>query len=273
MKRALGAALAAFLAAGILAGHDTWLVPAKYYVIAGEPVQVAFNTSMEFPTSDGAATPDRIARFVSWNAAWDAEGGFRDVTGYRVEGNSLVAEITPGSGMTIVAAATKHRLIELEGPVFTEYTTEEGLEHVVKARAERGETDKLGRERYSKVAVTVLCEAGDVSRHRRLIPTMNLEVEIVPLTDPCSVVAGSEFPVRVLFEGKPLEGVVVATGTEGTEGHHYVSQTRTDKDGTATVTFPQAGNWFVRTLHMIPNRDFDDADWQSWFSTLTLQVK
>ena len=273
MRKVLAMTVLVLVGAVLLAAHDTWLVPASFRVTPGQPVQVAFNTSMEFPTSDGAATPDRIARFVAWNAAWNADGGFRDVAGYRVEGNSLVAEITPGSGMTIVAAATKHRLIELEGKVFTEYITEEGLEHVVKARAESGTTDALGRERYSKVAVTVLCEAGDISRHRRLIPTMNLDVEIVPLTDPCNVAAGSAFPVRVLFEGKPLEGVVVATGTKGTEGHHYVSQTRTDKNGMATVTFPKSGTWFIRTLHMIPNRDFEDADWQSWFSTITLQVR
>ena len=259
----------ALVAAFMLVAHDTWLVPAKYRVTQGETVKIAFNTSMKFPTSDGAAAPDRIARFD----VWTTEGGMQKVTGYRVEDTSLVAEVTPGSEMTMVAAATKHRLIELEGPVFTEYITEEGLEHVVKARAERGEADKLGRERYSKVAKTVLCaDSARADKQRMLAPAFNLDVEIVPLMDPCRVKAGEEFPVRVMFEGKPLEGVVVATGTEGTDGHHYESQVKTDGEGLATVTFPRPGAWFIRTLHMIPNRDFDDADWQSWFSTLTLDV-
>ena len=268
MKRMVLVGLATLLVAGTLAGHDTWLVPASYRVTPGVPVRVSFNTSMEFPTSDGAAAPDRIARFD----VWTSNGVTRPVTGYRVEGKSLVVAVTPGAGMTIVATATRHRLIELEGEVFTEYITEEGLEHVVKARAAAGESNALGRERYSKVAKLVLCEVGGAGK-RVPSPELGLDVEIVPLGDPCHVEAGEKFPVRVLFEGKPLEGVVVATGTEGTHGHEYTSQTRTDANGEATVTFPSAGAWFVRTLHMIPNRDFDDADWQSWFSTLTLAVE
>ena len=261
--------LGALLFVATLGAHDTWLVPAKFRVNPGESVKVAFNTSMEFPTSDGAAGPDRIARFT----VWTADGGEKPVTGYRVEGKSLVADVTPGAGMTVVATATKHRLIELEGKVFTEYITEEGLKHVVKARADAGQSNALGRERYSKVAKAVLCEAGDNSRHRRMNPELGLDVEIVPATDPCNVKVGEEFPVRVLFEGKPLAGVVVATGTKGTYGHEYASHVRTNAKGEATVIFPAAGVWFVRTLHMIPNRDFDDADWQSWFSTLTLAVE
>lgn len=269
MKRMLIVGLGVLLAAGSLAGHDTWLVPARYRVTAGEPMIVAFNTSMEFPTSDGAAAPDRITRFDIWTS----DGVTKPVTGYRVEGMSLVVEVTPGSGMTVIATATKHRLIEIEGPDFTEYITEEGLEYVVKARADAGQSDALGRERYSKVAKTVLCEEGSQPGPWKPGFAFGLDVEIVPLRDPCQAKAGEEFSVRVLFEGKPLEGVVVATGTEGTHGHEYASQTRTDANGEATVTFPTAGAWFVRTLHMIPNRDFDDADWQSWFSTLTLLVE
>lgn len=268
MKRALGAIVAAVLCVGILVGHDTWLVPASFTVTAGEKVAVAFNTSMEFPTSDGLLAEERIARYE----VWTEEAGATKVTEFRAEGMSLIADITAGSGMTAVGAATWHNIIELEGEVFTEYITEEGLEHVVKARADRGESDAMGRERYSKVVKTYLCEKG-VGGKAKPAPAFGLDVEIMSISHPCAAMAGEEFSVQVLFEGKPLADVVVATGTEGTEGHHYTSQTRTDKDGRATVTFPKAGNWFVRTLHMIPNRDFDDADWQSWFSTITVQVR
>ena len=268
MKRAIGVAIVLVMVAGTLAGHDTWLVPGSFRVTAGEKVTVAFNTSMEFPTSDGLLGVDRIARYEVWTEG----GGVVKISEFRAEGMSLIADITAGHGMTVVGAASKHRLIELEGDVFTGYITEEGLGHVVKARADRGESDSMGRERYSKVVKTYLCEegAGDESNPA---PALGLDVEIQPVSHPCAAQAGAEFVVQVLFEGQPLEGVVVATGTEGTHGHEYDSQTRTDGAGRAVVKFPKPGAWFIRTLHMIPNRDFDDADWQSWFSTITLHVK
>ena len=79
------------LATLVVGAHDTWLVPTSFQVQAGQPVQVALNTSEDFPTSEVAAAPDRIARF---EAVTDA--GRVEVTGYRVEGKSLVAEVTPG---------------------------------------------------------------------------------------------------------------------------------------------------------------------------------
>jgi len=229
------------------------------------PVQVALNTSEDFPTSEGAPAPDRIARFEAVTA-----GGRAAVGGYRVEGKSLVAEVTPGPGVTLVAAVTHPRLIVLEAPVFTEYITEEGLEQTVAARAARGESEKAGRERYSKVTKLALCAEGQGADFRQLL---GLQVEIVPETNPCELRVGDTLRVQVLFEGRPLANVRVGAGYAGVHGHHYPVWVKTDAEGRAAIPLDRSGAWFVRTLHMIPSSEFEDADWQSWFSTLTFEVR
>ncbi len=76
----------------------------------------------------------------------------------------------------------------------------------------------------------------------------------------------------MLFEGRPLPDVWVGAGTEGAHGHDYPFRQKTDADGRVMVRFDRPGPWFVRALHMVPSTEFEDADWQSWFSTLTLGV-
>jgi len=265
MRRAIRIAGLILLAAGSLVAHDTWLVPTQFRVTPGQPVQVALNTSEDFPTSEGAPAPERIARFDTTTVAPRVP-----VSCYRVEGKSLVAEVTPGPGLTLVAAVTHPRLIVLEAPVFTEYITEEGLEKIVAERAQRGESDKPGRERYSKVTKLALCAEGEGADFRQ---PLGLQVEIVPETNPCELRVGDTLRVQVLFEGRPLAGVRVGGGYAGVHGHHYPVWVKTDGEGRAAIPLDRAGAWFVRTLHMIPSTEFEDADWQSWFSTLTFEVR
>ncbi len=254
------------LAALVVGAHDTWLVPASFQVQAGRPVQVALNTSEDFPTSEAAAAPDRIARFEAVTDARRVE-----VTGYRVEGKSLVAEVTPGRGLTMVAAVTRARLIVLKQEIFNSYIGEEGLEPIVAARAARGQTYADGRERYSKIAKLALC-VGEAAGRRYRQP-LGLRLEIVPLTNPCGLRAGDVLTVQVLFEGRPLPNVWLAAGTEGAHGHNYPFRQHTDADGRAIVLLDRPGPWFVRALHMVASTEFSDADWQSWFSTLTFAVE
>jgi uncharacterized GH25 family protein len=266
MGKRLPIAVLILLAAASLTAHDTWLVPQQFRVEPGKPVQVALNTSEAFPTSEAAAQPDRIASFEAVTS-----GGRVAVTGYRAEGKSLVAEVTPGTGTTIVAAATRPRLIVLKPEQFHEYITAERLEAIVAARKQRGEDSKNGRERYSKIAKLALCASGrgGAPPHEPL----GLRVEIVPLVNPCFLEKGDTLEVEVFFDGQPLANVWVTGGYEGVHGHDYPVWVRTDAEGYAEISLDRSGAWFVRVLHMVPSTEFEDAEWQSWFSTLTFEVR
>jgi uncharacterized GH25 family protein len=254
------------LAVSCLGAHDTWLVPQKFRVPAGQAVQVALNTSEDFPASEAAAQPDRIASFEAVTAS-----GRATVTGYRVEGKSLVAEVTPGPGTTLVAAVTKPRFILLQPEQFNEYITAERLETIVAARQARGETQKDGREYYSKIAQLALCAPKPAGV--ALEKPLGLKVEILPLTDPCELEQGHALAVQVLFDARPLAHAWVGAGYEGVHGHDYPVWVRTDAEGRARIPLDRKGAWFVRVLHMVPATELKDADWQSWFSTLTFEVQ
>ncbi len=270
------------LAASCLLAHDTWLVPERFRVEPYQTVKVALNTSEDFPTSDAAPTPDRVAHFAVVTRATSrqhpeipltitVESTTEPATNYRVEGKSLVAEVLPGEGLTMVLAVTHPRLIVLKPEIFNEYLAEEGLEDIVAARAARGQRNADGRERYSKVAKLALCAAETTGMAYQ--EPLELPLEILPEDNPCALRSGSPLRVQVLFQGRPLADRWVGAGYAGVHGHKYPVWVKTDTEGRATIPLDRPGAWFVRVLHMVPSTEFEDADWQSWFSTFTFEVR
>ena len=253
-----------------LLAHDTWLIPSSFTPTAGQSVRLRLATSEAFPSSDGAVTPDRVARFTIHSMA-----GKKDVTGFRVDGKFLVADVTvPQRGQSVLVLETKPRIIVLQPKEFNEYVGDEALQHVIAARARNGQDNSPGRERYRKITKTVLCSGMPTSAPGEDLSSTpeNLWLEIVPERGPCGLKTGDAFSMRVLFEGKPLVGAHLAAGYEGVTGHKYPIWIPTDKDGRAVVKLDRAGVRFVRVLHMVPAKNDPEADWQSAFSTLTFEV-
>jgi uncharacterized GH25 family protein len=250
----------------VLVAHDTWLVPATFRVHVGKPIRVRLATSEAFPTSDSAVAPERVTQFVVRDAS-----GSRPVKDYHVEGNFLVAEVTPErTGHMIVAVETMPRVLVLQPKEFKGYLREEELKSILDARTKAGEADSPGRERYRKIAKSILCVGK--ARDSAFKKAEGLWLEIIPLSSPCTLDVKSRFEIQVLFQGKPLAGVRVGAGYEGLQGHDYYVWTRTDQKGRALLVFDRPGVWFVRVLHMVRAENDPEADWHSAFSTLTFEV-
>ncbi len=252
---------------GILAAHDTWLIPSSFRPGSGSQVKLSVATGEAFPASEGAAAPDRIVRF-----AVRTSGGDQVVQNYAVQGKFLVGQAAvPNSGHMVAAAETKARLIVLEPKDFNEYIGHEDLKDVISARAAAGQSDTTGREMYRKIAKAALCIGAKMEDAAYAQP-FGLWLEIMPERSPCGLRVGDALTVRVLFQGRPLQGAHVAAGYEGVTGHSYPVWIPTDRNGRATVKLDRPGAWFVRTLHMVPLQGDPEADWQSAFSTLTFEV-
>jgi nickel transport protein len=91
--------------------------------------------------------------------------------------------------------------------------------------------------------------------------------EVVPEKDPMTVRVGEKLPIKVLFDGKPIEGAEIATGS----GHASDKKDplKTDKDGMASVTIQKSGVQMVKASHSVPITDDPDADVLHLASTIT----
>jgi len=173
-----------------------------------------------------------------------------------------------GKGLHVIGYRGKHSSVALEAAKFESYLKEEGLERVVERRAASGQSAAPGLEIYSRCAKALLeSPGGDGMGFDRVL---GFTLEIVPEKNPFALKPGESLPVRVLFEGKPLEGaLVVALSQRHPEAR---AQARTGADGRASLPIAGDGASLVKCVHMVPATGRDDADWESFWGSLTFET-
>lgn len=259
---AVGCALAA-LGAGAAAAHDFWIEPSTFRPAPGDKVAVSLRVGDAFPGEAVPRWPERIERFALVGPAGEAEvfGLARmDPAGFAVPA---------GPGLHLLVYDSNHARLTLEGDRFEKHLAEQGLERVSALRKERGESAKTAREIYSRCAKALLQvgqkEAGQGGHDRRL----GLALELVPLADPYDLQGGGPLPLLLLYQGKPLAGARVAARTPA--GAAPVSG-RTDAGGRILLSLPGPGFWLVKAVHMVEAPAGRDADWESFWASLTFEV-
>lgn len=96
-----------------------------------------------------------------------------------------------------------------------------------------------------------------------------LPLEIVPLSDTMVLKKGQTLTVRVLFEGKPLAGAVLAPDYVNDNTDHSV---KTDAQGRATVKLRSAGLNVIKVSHTRPRTDRSEADEDGYSATLAFTL-
>ncbi len=259
-KRSLVATLLVFLSAN-LSAHDFWLAANR----AADGITVKGHVGEKFPVPDSKTTPDRVD-------LWRVIGSRGDVTPARnffQDGDSLATRIVPESPGTYLGVMTiVAREIEMTGKEFTDYLREEGLDRVIEERARRSQSDQPARERYARYAKVVF-RTGEGSGAHVTRPA-DLKAELVPSVNPASLAPGAPLSVRLLVEGQPVAGALIAAVS-----HNAKLEERTGADGRATFTVPSKGPWLLKTVHMArPARPGEPAaDWESYWVTLAFEIE
>ena len=96
-------------------------------------------------------------------------------------------------------------------------------------------------------------------------PTGDIKLDIIPLKNPFELKAGDSLPIKVLFQGTSLPGVIV-------EGSEHEKLATTDKDGVADVKLSKSYQ-VVKVAHKERLKDDPDADYFNVTTTLSFEVK
>jgi len=91
------------------------------------------------------------------------------------------------------------------------------------------------------------------------------QFEIVPRTNPYTT-AGDSMSFVLLYESKPLEGVLVVATSEGDPSARMKG--RSDANGSVTFRLGD-GAWLINAVHIIPAPSGANADWDSLWASLT----
>src|SRR5688572_17003601 len=258
MTRSIGVAAALILAlAGTAAAHYNFIFPEKFRVSPGETLIIGFHAADGFPES--TLVPKRL-QSLSLHTATSTVA----ITGLREEGLRQVARVKAPSGYSIVTAVNPGKADTMKAAPFLQYLQEENLTGAIDLRKKLGETEKPGRERYSMYLKSIVLAGTPNDGYKRVV---GMPIEIVPEKDPSQLKAGETLPVRVLFKGKPAANLQLFSASVGKPNKNIG---KTDANGRLNVPVSK-GRWRLHTIRM-ERITAPDADWESFWATLTFEI-
>ncbi|MEM5472196.1 DUF4198 domain-containing protein [Hoeflea sp. AS60] len=260
------ALIGAMLAISPVSAHEFWIEPDDYSVSPETEIKADIRIGQDFKGNAFPYIPSRFVAFKSYDRLGEA-----DVTG--VTGDLPALSMTPrAEGLTIftyVSMAERIRFQEWEK--FAYYLDLEGLTAIPARHDARGLSRDDVRELYTRCAKT-LVSVGDASGDQDRATGMRLE--LVAAQNPSTLSAGAEMGFTLLWEGKPLADTQVALFEKGQDGAAAARTiTRTDDSGQASFTIPASGTYLAAAVEMIEAPADRNADWESYWASLTFAVE
>ncbi|GAC1600941.1 MAG: hypothetical protein NVS3B2_03510 [Ramlibacter sp.] len=246
--------------------HEFWIEAVPSQPRVGAPVSMSLQVGEYFRGDLVGITSTHAISLRDLSAT-----GINDLTGLVPAGSMLPALRLSfaTAGSHVLAYESHPSQVVLRPDQFHAYLHDQGLDAINLQRDAAGTADTPGRERFRRSAKALL-RVGGVSDGAST-QKAGLRLEITPLEDPLAGAAGDTLHFSLLFEGRPQPGALVKAW------HKLGSQTTTirattDAAGRFQFTLPFPGVWMIDTVHMIPATDSPDADWDSFWGSLTFDL-
>jgi uncharacterized GH25 family protein len=257
------------LMCGVSAGaHDFWVQPAEYWL----PSEVASSVTLQVghgPFRQRSPIPlSRITRFEAIGPdglAIDLRGSLH-VGGTADDGALKFSK----AGTYVLVLETDNRAqSHLPAIRFNDYLKVEGLTPALEQRERLHHTERDGSESYSRRAKSIV-QIGppDVSSQMQVTRPLGLPLEIIPEANPYARPQSGTLPVRVIYEGEPLEGALVKL-TRLEDDAVPLETHLTDRTGRATFVMPTEGSWLLNVIWTKSLPRSRQTDFETIFSSLS----
>ena len=262
LSRLAAAAVILSVAPPLLA-HDMWIDPTTFVPEPGTIVGLRLRVGENLLGDPLPRNPALINQFVFEDAS-----GRKPVVGRDgADPAGLLRAAAPG--LIVVGYRSNPSTIEQTPEKFNQYLKEEGLDAVAALRARRKETGVNAREMFSRCAKSlVLAGPAAAGQGDRLL---GLPLEIVAERNPYMAAIGQELPFRLTYENRPLPGALVVAINRLNPAEKL--KARTDNDGRVRFTLTRGGMWLIKAVHMVPAPAGANAEWASYWASLTFGLK
>jgi uncharacterized GH25 family protein len=245
-----------------LGAHDFWIEPTGFTADVGRVLGVKLRVGQEFHGDPVPRSDELIGDFVAVDTL-----GRRQIVGRDgADPAGMLRVLAPG--LTIVGYRSRPSPVTLAPDIFSAYLEEEGLDPVIAARARSGTSRREGREIFSRAAKTLVRSGAAASGSSDR--SLGFPIELVAGRNPYGMRLGDSLPVQLTFRGAPLSGALIVAFNQRHPFHKL--RGRSDRDGRATFTIDEPGPWLVKAVHMVPAPAGSDADWESFWASLTFEM-
>jgi uncharacterized GH25 family protein len=254
--------------ASFVPAHDFWLQPSGYWISPGALTPMTLQVG-HGPFRQRSPIPGRrIMRFEAIapkGAVIDLHERLR--LGQAAQDGDFRLE-SPGT-YVLVLQTDDHAQTHLPSIRFNDYLRVEGLTPALDQRARLHRMDADGSERYSRCAKSIV-QVGPITAksQSQASKPIGLPLEIVPEANPYGTPGGATLPVRVMYAGRPLAGALVKLTNLRNDASPFEVHL-TDRDGRATFTMPNSGNWLLNVIWTRALPKSDEVDFETVFSSLS----
>jgi uncharacterized GH25 family protein len=248
--------------------HDFWVQPNEYWLLPDAVIPMTLQVG-HGPFRQRSPIPlNRVVRF----AAIAPDGAPIDLRGnLHLGGNTADADLqfrAPGAYVLVLETDDRAQS-HLPAIRFNDYLKVEGLTAALAQRERTHRMDADGSETYSRRAKSIvqvgLPGAGSQAQVTR---PLGLPLEIVPEVSPYSQPRPANFPVRVIYEGRPLTGALLKL-TNLAQDATPLETHLTDHAGRATFTMPSRGTWLLNVIWTKALPSSRETDFETVFASLS----
>jgi len=254
------------LAASPVCAHEFWIEPHEFRVTPEAEIAADLRVGQDFKGDAFPYIPSRFAAFRLHDRL-----GETDVDG--IAGDLPALALTPRtqglSIFTYVSGGERIRFSDWEK--FASYLALEGLDAIPALHDARGLPRDDISEIYTRCAKTLVAVGGASKDEDR---ATGMRLELVAGQNPQTLSPGAEMSFTLMWEGEPLADTQVALFRKAQDGGAGTrTLTRTDENGRASFTLPAQGAYMAASVHMIEAPADRNADWQSYWASLTFGVE
>ena len=265
MRTALACLAAACLTAGLVVpvdAHDFWVEASRYRPRVGGLVALRLLVGQDMLGDPMPRDESAIGRFVV------SRGALVEPVPGR-EGADPAGIVRVGEpGLMVVGYQSLPRPIELPPGKFEQYLGEEGLDEITSILAVSKSRDRVARELFARCAKALVqsgpAAAGEGDRR------LGLTLELVAERSPYEIGAERDLSFTLTYEGRPKSGALVVAMSQRDPSKKLTA--RSDRVGRVSFAFPTGGVWLVKAVHMMPAPAGSQADWQSFWASLTFDL-
>ncbi len=242
--------------------HEFWLLPKKWQVEPGQPVQLQLRVGEGFSGEPWEAATSRVTSLHSLLGKTVTD----HLNTLQKQGIDNLFLTFDRPGTHLVTLSTNSKYIELEAHKFEDYLKEDGLEHIRQMRRQTGQSERPGREFYRRDAATLIQVGGTPTAV--FFKKTGFDLQILPQQNPLLVTPGSLLTFQIWFQGKPLPGALVRHWHRTASGEVNLTFQISDRKGKLRFQVPE-GEQMLSLVHMMPHSKPAEADWQSIWGSLT----
>jgi len=251
--------------------HEFWLHPRKYFYSIRETANIRFVVGENFQGDNWKGNKDKIAQLVHYTPSENLV----DLSG-RISANTGDSLQLPlqEEGTHMVIFNSTNSFIRLEADKFNEYLKDDGHDEVILYRKTHGEEKLAGTEHYQRSVKTILQVSGKLTD--ACTQATGLPLDIIPAENPYSIpdpLSGKKkiiLKFRVLFKGEALGNALVRGWYHIPGKGVQVDSVRTNKKGWVSLE-RHPGPYMVSCVHMERTTDGGEADWQSYWGSLSFE--